>query len=72
MKPKKKKKPVKKAAPLKKIWIVLFTHKYGVDVWPIAKKQTPASVIKSLRSRGDWDWRDDERSEIEISGPFEV
>jgi len=57
----------------KKLYVVLFTHKYGADAWPRFSATEPGEgeVIADLRKSGEWDEDDDERgSTIEIRGPF--
>jgi len=58
---------------MKKLYVILFTHKHGADAWPrfSADKPGEGEVIAELRKSGEWDEDDDERgSTIEIRGPF--
>ena len=47
-------------------WVVIYTHQYGVDAWPLFSVRKPMlkSVIKEL---GSWE---PDKEEIEIRGPF--
>lgn len=56
------------------IWIVIYNHKHGTDVWPVSKPMTDAEIIADLRAEGDWG--DDEDGShlayVECRGPYEV
>lgn len=55
------------------LYVIIFTHKHGVDAWPRFDAERPGEekIIKELRARGEWDEDDDDRgSTIEIRGPF--
>jgi len=54
-------------------WAVMYSHKYGNDVWVEWSEKEPNidGIIASLRKDGVWDEDDDDRGScIEIFGPF--
>jgi hypothetical protein len=53
-----------------KCWVIIFSHRYGADAWPVFsdRKPTKRQIIKSIDWEGDT--RDDEF--LEIRGPWEV
>jgi len=55
-----------------KIYIVVFSHKHGVDAWPSFQSNRPieGDIITDLRKGEMWDESDDEHSCIDIFGPF--
>jgi len=54
-----------------KIWIVIYSHRHGLDAWPILQNAdedppTAESIAASIE-----DWEGEERDEfIEILGPW--
>jgi hypothetical protein len=54
------------------IYIVVFSHRHGIDAWPVFQSEKPieGDIITDLRSGGVWDESDDENSSIDIRGPF--
>lgn len=54
------------------IYIVVFSHRYGIDAWPVFQSEKPieGDIITNLRECGTWDEYDDENSSIDIQGPF--
>ena len=58
----------------KQIWIVLYSHKHGIDTWPIFKPATTEEVIDTLRKDGSWDEDEDqdELSYVEVRGPWTI
>jgi len=56
---------------IKKCWIAIYTHRHGLDVWPIFSPEAP--IIEDLIKELD-NWEGDNRDDefFEIAGPFEV
>ena len=53
-------------APDKTLYIAIYTHRHGVDVWPIWSKELP-KIEENLPE----DWEPDRDDEFfEIAGPF--
>tara|TARA_B100000497_G_scaffold125753_1_gene162930 strand:- start:1858 stop:2106 length:249 start_codon:yes stop_codon:yes gene_type:complete len=53
-----------------KIWIVIYSHKHGVDAWPVIQNEedpapTEEQIIASL------DTWEGEEEQLEILGPWE-
>lgn len=51
------------------IWIVVYSHKHGIDVWPSIKDLSVDEVKEYLGA--DFD-EDDKNSHIEVRGPFAI
>lgn len=53
---------------MKKIWIVIYEHRHGVDAWPILSLEEPTEdeVVASL---DEWD---SERESLEVRGPWPI
>ncbi len=60
----------------KHLFIVVYNHRHGLDVWPEYHVETPSSddIIKELKAADTWDERDetDELTYVEVRGPFPV
>jgi hypothetical protein len=57
----------------KKCWVVIHSHKYGTDAWPIFQSRQPGvkRIIKEIEREVGEKW-DDEREYVDIRGPFIV
>jgi len=52
-----------------RIWIIIYTHRHGNDVWPVCQKESP-DWNEEVAKLDDWE---PEREEwLEIFGPFEI
>ena len=49
------------------IWIVLYEHRHGADVWPVNFPITEEQVANELD-----DYEPDRDETIEVVGPFDV
>jgi len=59
-----------------KLFIIVYNHRHGLDVWPSHCVEEPSSddIIAELRAADTWDERDDadELTYVEVRGPFPV
>ena len=57
-----------------KLYIVLYSHRHGLDTWPVFASEAPDEdeIIEELRAGDVWDERDDadELTYLEVRGPF--
>ena len=53
-----------------RLYIVLHTHRHGIDTWPIFSIEQPSSgdIIEKIKAEDEWDDEDD----VEVRGPFPV
>jgi len=60
----------------KSLFIIVYNHRHGLDVWPTYRTEAPSSddIIDELRTAEEWDERDesDELTYVEVRGPFPV
>lgn len=58
-----------KSIPSSQLWIVVYSHRHGTDVWPLYQAEMPAEedIIEKLEEDGTWDGEDEY---VEIRGPF--
>jgi len=63
-------------APDSKLYVVVYSHRHGIDAWPTFRTEAPGSdeIIEELRAADTWDERDDqdEMTYIEVLGPFQA
>lgn len=57
-----------------KLYIIIFKHLHGIDVWPRfdTSRPTEGQIVRELCESGEWNEDDNNRSYFEIRGPFEV
>jgi hypothetical protein len=48
-----------------KLWIVIYEHRHGTDVWPVTEELSEAEIIASLD-----DFEEDRGERVELRGPF--
>ena len=60
----------------KQLFIIVYNHRHGLDVWPEYHVEAPSSddIIEELKAADTWDERDeaDEMTYVEVRGPFPV
>jgi len=60
----------------KSLFIVVYNHRHGLDVWPRYCTEEPSSddIIEELKAADEWDERDDDDdlTYVEVRGPFPV
>ena len=55
-----------------KIWIVIYSHKHGVDAWPVIQNEEDPAPTQESVIAGLQDWEGEEKEEyLEIMGPWE-
>lgn len=56
------------------VYVVVYSHRHGVDTWLLTERKTEGEVIEELREDGEWDEREDQDPEsyVEVRGPFQV
>ena len=57
-----------------KLYVVIYTHRHGVDAWPRFDTEEPSvdTIIEELRKNGEWDEREEEgEGFIEVRGPYD-
>jgi len=52
-----------------RIWVVVYTHRHGVDAWPLVSAERPSEdeVIATLE-----EWEPDRDETIEVVGPWDL
>ena len=60
----------------KQLFIVVYNHRHGLDVWPTYRVEQPSSddILEELKTAQEWDEQDaaDESTYVEVRGPFPV
>lgn len=52
-------------------WIVIYTHRHGVDVWPFFSDEMPTES-EITNNLDDWEGDTREDEYVEVRGPFTV